>query len=92
MSGPGNGGPVTWGRYDAEHQEVLRRLTIGEAQIEALRAGVSAHDALLARVARLEDKSAGRLNRIWMIGAAVLTGLICPVVVTMIITLAHLRG
>ena len=55
--------------------------------------------ALAERVARTEehltDLTEGqqkRGNRAWLITVGLLTGLVCPVVVTTIITLLHLRA
>jgi len=76
MSG-GNGSFVSWGRYDAEHQAILGRLD----ELE----GRWAQQAADAR-----EAATVRRGRTWMILIAVLSGLVCPVAVTAIITILHL--
>jgi hypothetical protein len=78
---------VTWDRWDAEHRALADRVHELEGQ------------ALASRVATLEQRdeavrtaSTSRRNRLWLITLAVMTGLVCPLIVTTIITLAHLRG
>ena len=73
MSTPGNGGYVTWGRYDAEHQAVLGKITDLAARLDAI--GASAKT---------------RRERFWAVLLTVIAGLVCPVVVTSVITLLHL--
>jgi hypothetical protein len=55
--------------------------------------------ALQERVARLEEKhdldtehSRARSNRTWLIVLGILTGLVCPVIVTTILAWLHLHG
>jgi len=90
VSTPGNGGYVTWGRYDAEHQAVMERLT----RLEGLAAGLTAPAAemrsLGERLGRLESAGVKRKERAWLVTVTVLAGLVCPVVVTAIITVLHL--
>jgi len=54
---------------------------------------------LRERIARLEEhvsdikaSTGARRNRTWLIVMGVLTGLVCPVVVTSLITLLHLAN
>ena len=54
---------------------------------------------LRERIARLEEHVAGftagqgaRRNRTWLIVMGIMTGLVCPVIVTSIITLLHLAN
>jgi len=51
------------------------------------------------RIARLEEHVAAitehagvRRNRTWLIALGILTGLVCPVMVTTFLTWLHLRG
>jgi hypothetical protein len=55
--------------------------------------------AVSERVARLEEQHASdtahsrdRSNRAWLILLGVLTGVVCPVIVTTVIAWLHLRG
>jgi len=55
--------------------------------------------ALSERVARLETVGAtaaagasARRNRVWVVVIALMTGVVCPVIVTTIVTLLHLAG
>jgi len=55
--------------------------------------------ALGERVARLEEhisdikaSTGARRNRTWLIVMGIMTGLVCPVIVTSIITLLHLAN
>ena len=55
--------------------------------------------ALGERIARLEEHVRGltegqgaRRNRTWLVVMGIMTGLVCPVVVTSIITLLHLAN
>lgn len=90
---------VTWDRWDAEHAALRERVSVLERFAEARR-GLEAQVAAI--VDRISDLEAGRKeetasdeqrrNRAWMIGLAVLTGLICPLVVTTVITVLHLHA
>jgi hypothetical protein len=55
--------------------------------------------ALSERVARLEERhqadtehSQRRSNRAWLVILGVLTGIVCPVIVTTVLAWLHLRG
>ena len=50
------------------------------------------HRALTARVDAIEEAARGRRNRAWLIILGLMTGIVCPVTVTMIIAWLHLRG
>ena len=90
---------VSWGRYDAEHGALLIRIAALEVRAEELRGQEEMHRALDARVAALEAAShAGqasdrqRRDRLWLIVLGLTTGIVCPLVVTALITLLHIRA
>jgi len=90
---------VSWDRWDATNAEINRRLIRLEAIAER-RAGIEEEfRALEERVDQLEHASKerqasqqGRRDRAWVIVLAVTTGIVCPLIVTAVITLIHLRS
>lgn len=94
-----NGDFVTWGRYDAEHQETMRRLVEIEGISAELRDSMSQYEILKDRVAGLEqayqrDKAGSqtRKERLFTIMGFALIGLVFPLIYTGILTVIHLRS
>jgi len=61
--------------------------------------GWATFSALSERVSRLEEKhdldqahAQQRSNRAWVVILGILTGIVCPVIVTTILAWLHLRG
>jgi len=50
------------------------------------------HRALTGRVQAIEEAARGRRNRTWVIVLGLMTGIVCPVVVTTIVAWLHLSG
>lgn len=74
---PDNGAYVTWGRYDEAHRALVDRLDRLEAAM--------AHDS-----ERRDAAALSRRNRVWLLVLGILTGVISPLVVSSVITIAHL--
>lgn len=50
------------------------------------------HRALKERVEAMETAARGRRNRAWAVGLMVATALVCPLLVTALITFLHLSA
>ena len=94
-----NGGYVGFGRYDAEHQALVERVTTLERHSEQLRGAEQEHRAIIDRIAVLEQtgkadmaSERSRRDRLWLIVIGMMTGIVCPLIVTSIITWLHLKA
>jgi len=90
---------VEYGRWDEAHRALVARVIAAENDLHSLRGAESEHRALADRIGALEHESEQRQegqdvrrNRVWLIILAVMSGLVCPVVVTAVITWLHLRS
>ncbi|HYK70417.1 MAG TPA: hypothetical protein VEV45_20905 [Streptosporangiaceae bacterium] len=90
---------VSYDRWDATNQEITRRLGALERDAIGLRGAEQEHRSLEDRLDALEGASRehetsmrGRRDRAWVIVLAVTTGIVCPLIVTAVITLIHLRS
>jgi ferric-dicitrate binding protein FerR (iron transport regulator) len=90
---------VEWGRYDAEHQEVLRRIGDLERRMESLRGAEQEHASLEQRLSILENEygaerqsEKNRRDRAWVLILAVVSGIVFPLVVGAVLTLFHLHS
>ena len=95
----GAGQFVEFGRWDEAHRALVARMIAAENDLHSLRGAESEHRALADRIAALEHESEQRQegqdvrrNRAWLIVLAVMSGLVCPVVVTAVVTWLHLRA
>jgi|SRR5215472_14313302 len=94
-----NGDFVTWGRYDAEHQEVLRRLVILEEVAERMRIDETDTNTLKLRVGELEayhtrDRASdkNRKDKLWQLTLAVFGGIAVTVFSTALLAWLHVHG
>jgi hypothetical protein len=99
MTGDANHGYVSWGRYDAEHQALLGRVSSLEELARSLGGVDQTYQSLRDKIAELEEagraEKAGertRRERGWLIVVGLLTGIVCPLIVTSVITILHLRA
>jgi hypothetical protein len=90
---------VSLDRYNAEHAAMLERLIILENRAESLRGAEEQHSALSNRISLLEHQDTTdeasertRTDRIWVILIGIVTGVACPIVVSTVITLLHLKA
>jgi|SRR5215831_5013430 len=98
MSGH-NGDYVTWGRYDAEHQEILRRLGVVEAVADRMSDDEAATaqqgqriSDLESRMERRTDSDRARRERVWLVAVTVVSGFVLPIVTAALFTYLHLRS
>jgi hypothetical protein len=96
---PPYGAYVTADRYNAEHAAMMERMIILENRAESLRGAEEQHSALSNRISLLEHQDTSdeashraKADRLWVIIIGVVTGIACPVVVSTIVTLLHLRA
>lgn len=94
-----NGAHVSWDRFDATIQALTRRTEVLEHQAESLRGAETEHEAMEARIAALEhagheetEHERGRRDRAWVIGLAIVTGLVMPILTTAVVAFLHLRS
>lgn len=90
---------VTWGRWQEAHESNLRRLDRLEKSMNGLAGAENVHESMKARItaleqARIAESQGGqeRKGRIWVIVVGLMTGIVCPLIVTSVLTVAHLRG
>jgi hypothetical protein len=94
-----NGTPVTRDVFDVTMSAVERRLGVNEDRLEALRGAEQEHRAIEDRLAVLEQAGkseqateSGRRDRLWLIVIGLMTGIVCPLIVTSVITWLHLKS
>jgi hypothetical protein len=90
---------VDFGRWDEANRALLARMIAVENDLHGLRGAEQEHRALSDRIAVLEHQSqaeeaehTGRRDRRWAIVLTAAAGIICPLIVTTIIALIHLRA
>jgi hypothetical protein len=90
---------VTFGRWDEAHQSNLRRLSALEEFAREMSGAETAHESIKARITDLEEANKavrtgeqGRRDRLWIIVIGLMTGIVCPLAVTTIITWLHLKS
>src|SRR6516164_3830599 len=87
MTGDTNHGYVSWGRYDAEHQALIQRVSALEELAKSLGGVDQTYQSLRDKIAERT-----RRERAWLIVVGLLTGIVCPLIVTSVITILHLRA
>lgn len=94
-----NGAHVSWDRFDATVEAINRRLGDLEQRTGHLGGAEQEHLAMGARITALElaakDETAaerGRRDRAWVLGLALVSGLVLPLLTTAVIAFLHLRS
>jgi hypothetical protein len=89
---------VTFDRWDEAHRAMLQRVGVIEETIKRYTGAEQIHEALAARISTLEQagkageaSEQGRRDRLWIIVIGMMTGIVCPLIVTTIITWLHLK-
>ena len=92
-------GYVTFGRWQEAHDGTLRRLAALEAFQRELAGAETAHESMTARITALEQagkseetSERGRRDRVWLIVLGIMTGVICPLIVTTLVAWFHLHA
>ena len=88
---------VSYDRWEAEHAALVERVFNLEQHYDKLRGAEQEHTAIRDRIAALEQAGrnhvAGtrtRWDRIWLMGLAVLSGIVFPILAGALIAWAHL--
>jgi len=96
---PGNHSYVEYGRWDAEHHALVRRVHVLERFADRLQGAEQEHRAIVDRIAALEAQFSertsierGRHDRVWTMALLVIGSLILPLVTTAIIAFVHLNA
>ena len=90
---------VDMGQFAEFRESVLTRLVMTENDLHGLRGAEQEHRAIIDRIAVLEQtgkadmaSERSRRDRLWLIVIGMMTGIVCPLIVTTAITWLHLRA
>jgi hypothetical protein len=87
------------GGANQEHISMTARIGTLEQRAEALRGAEEEHASMAARISALEQagkadaaSERGRRDRVWVLGLAIISGLVLPLLTTAVIAFLHLRS